>query len=68
MKIVIDTINHKDQRVGEVGDYWEKDGIATFVISIVSAPLTVKLILADAPDVYVIAKSYQVFKDGLVTE
>ena len=33
MKLKIKSIPHKKQRVGEVGDYWEKRGETTFVVS-----------------------------------
>ena len=33
LHITLKTIDHKKQRVGEVGDYWEKKGKTTMVIS-----------------------------------
>ena len=56
MKIVIDTINHKDQRVGEVGDYWEKDGIATFVISKIKSDYHALVIIHELAEYFLVKK------------
>jgi hypothetical protein len=57
MKIVINTINHKDQRVGEVGDYWEKDGTATFVISKMNKNYQALVILHELAEYFLVKKN-----------